>query len=41
MYGIDGYEICKRMKTDERTKNIPVIFKTSKSATEGKARGYN
>ncbi len=25
----------------ERTKNIPVIFITSKNATESEARGYN
>lgn len=29
---IDGYEICRRVKSDERTKNIPVILFTA-SAT--------
>lgn len=27
---MDGYEVCKRLKADIRTKNIPVIFITSK-----------
>lgn len=40
MPGIDGYEVCKRLKADDRTKDIPVIFVTGVSETEDAARGF-
>ena len=29
MPGIDGFEVCKRQKTDEKTKMIPVVMVTA------------
>jgi len=28
--GIDGYEVCRRLKSNQQTKNVPVIFLTQK-----------
>ncbi|MEM1168035.1 MAG: response regulator [Cyanobacteria bacterium P01_H01_bin.35] len=39
MPGINGFEICRRLQSSETTKNIPVIFMTSISASEEKIRG--
>jgi len=41
MPGIDGYEVCRRLKEDQATKNIPVIFLTSLSLTDNEERGLN
>ncbi|OJU12120.1 MAG: hypothetical protein BGN88_01655 [Clostridiales bacterium 43-6] len=30
MPGIDGYEVCRRLKADPLTKSIPIIFVTGK-----------
>lgn len=39
MPGIDGYEVCARLKQDVRTTAIPVIFITALNEEEDEARG--
>jgi len=40
MPGIDGYEVCARLKADAETRDIPVIFLTGKTDTEDETRGF-
>ena len=40
MPGIDGYEVCRRLKAKESTKDIPVIFVTAKSEVEDEFQGF-
>jgi len=40
MPGIDGYEVCRQLKADERTASIPVIFLTVKSEVDDEVRGF-
>ncbi|MBU1660318.1 MAG: response regulator, partial [Chloroflexi bacterium] len=40
MPGIDGFEVCRRLKADERTREIPVIFMTIMTRVEDKVTGF-
>ena len=40
MPGIDGFETCRRLKADDATKEIPVIFMTALASPEDKVRGF-
>ncbi|MEP7286225.1 MAG: hybrid sensor histidine kinase/response regulator [Chloroflexota bacterium] len=40
MPGIDGFETCQRLKANETTHDIPVVFMTALSETVDKVRGF-
>ena len=37
---MDGYEVCNRLKADERTRDIPVLFISALNETEDKVKGF-
>ncbi len=37
---MDGYEVCKYLKDNQTTKNIPIIFLTAKSDTESTVHAF-
>ncbi len=41
MPGMDGYQVCRELKTDPRTHHIPVIFVTALSEVEDEAKGLS
>src|SRR3982750_552805 len=40
MPGMDGYEVCSRLKTDPDTREIPVIFLTAQTEIQEETRGF-
>ena len=38
---MDGYEVCRLLKADERTQHIPIIFVTAKSEVRDEAYGFS
>jgi class 3 adenylate cyclase len=41
MPGMDGYEVCRRLKADPRTRDIPLIFVTAKDEVEDEMLGFS
>ncbi|MBL0713465.1 MAG: response regulator [Desulfosarcina sp.] len=41
MPGIDGYETCRRLKADESTRDIAIVFLTALQSTEDKVKGLS
>ena len=37
---MDGYEVCSRLKSDDRTRDIPVIFLTGQTEIDDETRGF-
>jgi signal transduction histidine kinase len=40
MPGIDGYEVCRRLKADDRTREVPVIFLSALREADDKLKGF-
>jgi len=40
MPGMDGYEVCRRIKANPQSRRIPVLFVTVVDATEDKLKGF-
>jgi len=40
MSDMDGFEVCRRLKADERSSRIPVIFVTAREETHDETRGF-
>lgn len=41
MPGIDGFEVCRRLKADPTTSHIPIIFVTAKITTSDEIMGFS
>jgi sigma-B regulation protein RsbU (phosphoserine phosphatase) len=40
MPGMDGYEVCRRLKANPDTRDIPVIFLTGQTGTDDETKGF-
>ena len=40
MPGLDGYEVCRRLKRDPATRDIPIVFLSSLDEAPDKAKGF-
>jgi CheY-like chemotaxis protein len=40
MPGVDGWEVCRRLKEDQATAAIPVIFLSARAQDQDRRRGY-
>lgn len=40
MHGLSGYEVCEKIKKNEKVKHIPVIFLTVRSRPEDIEKGF-
>lgn len=41
MPGLNGFEVCTRLKASAETRDIPVIFITAQGSTESKVQGFS
>ena len=37
---MDGYQVCKQLKSDPKTRDIPVIFLSALDSTQDKVRAF-
>jgi DNA-binding response OmpR family regulator len=40
MPGVDGFEVCRRLRSDPQTENVPVLLLTARDAAEDVTRGF-